>query len=365
MPAGRPAVTLQPVMWSSRRHSDRAPWAHPLASAVLTVLAGVACGEASDEDAHSKEGDAVVADSAADVAPAADTAAADAGQAVDANEDGFSRRWPDSGDCKAACQTVEGTAKVCGSDGCGSVCGFCLAGEFCNKQQTACGSYCKPICDGKKCGDDTCGGDCGKCDSGYACGVDNLCHPEDCKPACGKRICGDNGCGGSCGDCAAGDLCDPTGQCKPGPCKGIPADGQCDGAILVTCLGSGAAAKKTLVDCAANSLVCGWDAAAGAFDCIVKPACTPTCAAADGQTKECGSDGCEGTCGKCPGGWSCPGGFCKPEKGADCGSLLTDQGKCAGDEWIFCSAGKVVIIDCAKAGQSCAWNASQAKFNCQ
>ena len=334
--------------------------------AFMCLLLASACGEdAKGEDAGPSVPDAGIADAVAADVVVADLPAGDAEAAAETAADGFVPRWPDNGECKPQCLTDDGDAKVCGPDGCGSVCGFCLAGEFCNKQQTVCGPFCKPTCGSKKCGDDGCGGSCGKCDSGYACGVDSLCHAEDCKAACGEHVCGDDGCGGSCGSCAGGDYCDPSGQCKPGPCKGIPTAGQCDGAILVSCQGSGPSAIKQLTDCAAKGLVCGWEAAASIFNCIVKPACTPSCTAASGQTKECGSDGCEGDCGKCPGGWSCPGGFCKPEKGADCGGLLTAQGKCAGDEWIFCSGGKVAIIDCAKVGQSCSWNAAQVKFTCQ
>ncbi len=339
-----------------------------MAWAAVVALAGPGLGACADDaDAEADVAAPGTSDVAFDNGGSSDAAVGDtgavqgdAGQAADGGP-----IWPDTDGCKPNCVTVGGKPKVCGDDGCGSVCGFCLAGDFCSPDHTSCGEHCKAKCDGKKCGDDGCGGKCGICDTGYSCGKDDLCHADDCKAACGKHVCGDDGCGGSCGDCAEGDLCDPLGQCKPGPCKGIPASGQCDGAILLACAGSGASATKTLVDCGAKGLVCDWDAKAGAFACIVKPPCTPTCKTSAGAAKECGSDGCEGICGKCPGGWSCPGGFCKPEKGADCGLLLTAQGKCADEEWIFCSGGKVAIIDCAKVGQKCAWITAASKFGCQ
>ncbi len=337
-----------------------------LAWVPLLSLGVFACGEGGDDGADADSSD-VAAEDVLDAA-ASDVATASDGVAVTdapATGDDSAPRWPDTGGCKPSCATAGGAPKICGKDGCGAVCGFCLAGEFCSPDQTKCGPFCKPDCAGKKCGDDGCGGKCGTCVSGFSCGKDHLCHADDCKADCGKRVCGEDGCGGSCGDCANGDLCDPSGQCKPGPCKGIPAGGQCDGAILIQCTGSGSSATKALVDCGAKGLVCGWEAKSSAFACIVKPACTPSCKTSDGTKKECGSDGCEGSCGKCPGGWSCPGGFCKPEKGAACGLLLTDKGKCSGSEWIFCSGGKVAIIDCAKVGQTCAWNASASKFGCQ
>ncbi len=279
---------------------------------------------------------------------------------------------PDTG-CVKVC-----LGKICGPNGCGGVCGFCATGQFCAKDGSKCQEYCKPDCttlDGavKKCGPDGCGGSCGKCPKAYTCGIDFLCHAADCKPDCklaagGAKKCGDNGCGGLCGTCAEGDLCDASGTCKPGPCKGIPAQGVCDGSILKTCKGNGVTAQKVLVDCAAQgggpNKICGWDPGNNVFACIDKPPCTADCSLKDGGKKQCGSDGCDGKCGVCPKGWSCPGGLCKPEDGGDCG-FLPAQGKCDGNVWIFCNTGKIKKYDCGKVGQKCMYDSAIAKFTCK
>jgi len=76
------------------------------------------------------------------------------------------------------------TNKVCGSDGCGGVCGVCNELQFCNalglceclyeicngvccKENEVCfnSSCCLPDCIGKECGPDKCGGSCGACES--------------------------------------------------------------------------------------------------------------------------------------------------------------------------------------------------------
>lgn len=342
----------------------------PLLVCAATLLLG--CSEGNDKE--SKDGkkaeDAVFFEAGSVDAAPADTASgpidADAPKPLDAgaDKDGFAPRWPDTGDCAVSCVTGDGETKVCGPDGCGSVCGFCKSGQFCAADQTSCGEFCKAKCAGLSCGPDGCGGQCGTCEKGFVCAKDGLCYEEDCTGSCVDRVCGDDGCGNSCGECAKVDYCDLTGQCKPGPCKGIPDTGKCDGAIFISCLGEGATATKNNADCGAKGQICGWDPVVGSNGCVDKGPCTPVCKTAAGQSKECGSDGCEGTCGKCPDGWSCPGGLCKPEKGAICGALVTAQGKCVGDEWIFCSGGKVAIIDCQSVSQTCGWNSSDAKFGC-
>lgn len=349
-----------------RRRAPRpARWWWPLLCA-----GAVACGEAEPDD---QAKDAELQDTAAFEVSGADTAAtdsatpkADAAVSFDsaAPLDSFAPRWPDAGECKPACALGDGTPKVCGPDGCGSVCGFCKSGQFCAADQTSCGAFCQASCGGKKCGPDGCGGQCGECAKGTKCAKDGLCYEEDCQASCKDRVCGDDGCGNSCGLCAKADFCDAAGQCKPGPCKGIPDAGKCDGAILVSCKGQGGQAVAQNVDCAAKGQLCGWNPTLGAYSCVPKGTCTPQCKTASGQTKECGSDGCDGVCGQCPEGWSCPGGLCQPEKGAACGALITAQGKCVGDQWVFCSGGKVAIIDCQSVSQKCGWNASAAKFGC-
>lgn len=264
--------------------------------------------------------------------------------------------------CTAQCQD-----KVCGSNGCGSVCGFCKTGFLCKPDGSACTEFCKPLCSDKasgtdkKCGDNGCGGSCGDCGDGFHCGIDFLCHTDDCNGSCAGKTCGDDGCGKSCGDCGAGDLCQ-SGKCKPGPCKGIPKIGVCQGDLLASCIDPGPSESKQVVDCGAKpGKTCGFDPNAGSNGCVDPPPCEPSCKDKAGGIKECGSDGCKGTCGVCPTGWSCPGGTCKPEPGGACSSFPS-TGACYGDVWMFCNTGNLAQKDCKTIDMTCGWTGS--KFEC-
>lgn len=340
--------------------------ARRLAIAALTVLLAATCGEepAPTSDAGTAslptDGSVVSNDSALagdDVGDTETAATDDSGSSGGSVDTG-------GGPCTKDCKD-----KICGPDGCGGVCGFCVTGQFCAKDGAKCEEFCKPNCkfaDGgdKKCGEDGCGGSCGSCPADFSCGVDFLCHSKDCKPACGAKSCGDDGCGGLCGTCATGDLCQPDGSCKPGPCKGIPTEGACDGDILIGCEGDGPSASKSLVDCKSKGVekICGWDGPSSTYGCIDKPPCTADCSTKDGGKKQCGSDGCDGQCGVCPSGWSCPGGTCNPEDGGDCG-FLPAQGQCDGNTWIFCNTGKIKKIDCGKYNQTCGYDGKA--FTCK
>lgn len=257
--------------------------------------------------------------------------------------------------------------KICGPNGCGSVCGYCITGQMCTADGKQCKTFCEPDCTkkGKKCGDNGCGGSCGDCGGGFHCGIDYLCYKDDCIGSCDGKICGDNGCGISCGQCATGDLCS-AGKCKPGPCKGIPKVGACEGDLLTLCVGEVPNQLKQVTDCAAGGLknTCGYDPGKGSNACVPKPPCAPKCLNMDGTKKLCGPDECGegGVCGTCPNGWACPGGTCVPEVGADCGSFSA-AGKCVGDTWMFCNTGKIAAIDCAESSMKCAWDGQ--KFGCQ
>jgi hypothetical protein len=69
------------------------------------------------------------------------------------------------------------------------------------------------------------------------------------------------------------------------------------------------------------------------------PTCTPTCAG-----KECGDDGCEGTCGTCPAGESCDNGVCDGTCQPDCADKECGPDGCDGECGMcapgqFCSHG--------------------------
>jgi hypothetical protein len=170
----------------------------------------------------------------------------------------------DPGGCVGDCE-----GKECGSDGCGGSCGACEDGFVCGGGDTCVEDTCEADCVGKDCGDDGCGGSCGECADGEECSMAGLCG-EICVPDCEGKECGDDGCEGSCGVCDAGEctdgVCMAAEECGNGTVEGdevCEADGDCaDGEICT--------------------------------DCACVAGCTPAC---DG--KECGDDGCGGSCGAC------------------------------------------------------------------
>ncbi len=153
---------------------------------------------------------------------------------------------------------------------------------------------CVPDCEGKECGHDGCGGPCGECDQegNWGC-VDGLCL---CEPACEGKLCGDDGCGGECGECHENaDCVDDSCQCKYAYCAesaGVEEGG----------------------GCCDSGQVCN----------LEDMCCWPDC---DG--KECGEDGCGGSCGEC-----------------DDGKLCTEDGAC-GCEYEGCDGA------CCEEGEGC------------
>jgi mannan endo-1,4-beta-mannosidase len=90
-----------------------------------------------------------------------------------------------------------------------------LAGETGEPLTPDAGDGCTPLCGDKVCGSDGCGGVCGVCASG-TCDASGRCSAS-CTPSCAGKACGNDGCGGSCGGCASG-TCNASGQCvPPGP----------------------------------------------------------------------------------------------------------------------------------------------------
>ena len=266
--------------------------------------------------------------------------------------------------CKADCK-----GKVCGSNGCGSVCGFCKSGEFCTPDGSKCQGFCQKQCKDKVCGPDGCGGACGSCDGGKTCSDDGKCYVDTCQGNCTGKQCGDNGCGKSCGSCGVGDFCDAD-KCKASPCKGIDTlKGACDGDFLLSCSGEGTAALKEVKDCAAppnlNNLTCGWDATANIYACVVKK-CDSSCVSDTGKPMVCGNNSCGKPCGTCPAGWKCDVTACTPVAGASCNSVtFPKEGECSGDTWVYCNGDKLSFVKCLEVGATkCGWDGATGKFAC-
>jgi len=231
-----------------------------------------------------------------------------------------------------------------------------------------CDSLCKPECDGKECGDDGCGGSCGECPMAAPFCADHKCKIE-CTSHCDMKECGDDGCGGSCGNCPLGFECSQGGACveEPPPEDGCEAQDHpgCNGCICEACvcaLMPECCAAKWDQDCAkmcgagdcvgcegegqfgwpcdshadcvsnlciegmADGLVCSVPCAKSCPDgwsCVIDPEvyqgkfcsthCIPDCTG-----KECGSDGCGGSCGICPMEHSCFDGVCMEGPSGSC-----------------------------------------------
>jgi hypothetical protein len=248
------------------------------------------------------------------------------------------------------------TDKECGADGCGGTCGICEEGDcnlFTNKCDVLDCESCQSVCaeDETKCngdlvqhcvdvfaddelcepcwkfeqvavpcpGDQACDVDVDKCVCavGDACG--EACCEEPavcfgdacCTPACEGKDCGDDGCGGTCGTCGEGDYCS-AGKCGP-ICNSDCAEGdkECNGDMT-----GYKECKKVCDDCGVGGGPCfqftpffGCEAGSKCVDgeCVCQPKCTG---------KECGDDGCGGSCGTCEGQFV----ICLPNQkcGCDC-----------------------------------------------
>ncbi|MBP7125151.1 hypothetical protein KBD49_02175 [Myxococcota bacterium] len=246
--------------------------------------------------------------------------------------------------------------RVCGSDGCGDVCGYCLQGYLCTVEGT-CELFCRTDCAGKACGADGCGGECPPgCAENEECGPFFTCVLKSCVPKCQGKVCGPDGCGSLCGQCDEGFLCTPEGQCtEDRNCYDVTATGRCVGNERQWC--EGGILQKEYCD-PQTGVVCGYDSVGKKFLCRPPEVCQPQCTG-----KECGRDGCGGTCGDCPGGQVCStGGQC----GESCGDV-TEAGICADAyQLVFCHQGILVRYDCFSLvpPKRCGWNPEQQMYDC-
>ena len=86
------------------------------------------------------------------------------------------------------------------------------------------------------------------------------------------------------------------------PCANIPDAGKCVGSKLYWC--DTDTGETHVYDCATDGSSCGWGG--GFFCCQDVRVCVPLC-----QGKQCGDDGCGGSCGECD-GLCAPSGHCLP-----------------------------------------------------
>ncbi|NMC71332.1 MAG: hypothetical protein GYA57_14875 [Myxococcales bacterium] len=223
----------------------------------------------------------------------------DAGDEASAAEDAGADGAPDApcppgyATCDTSCVDLNSSPEHCGA--CGRA---CAAGEVCNEGR--CAGSCTPgltDCMGACVDLQTDEAHCGGC--GLACGAGESCIGGACLcvPACAGRECGSDGCGGTCPPgCSGGWICGAAGRCE---CAGLPCGSAC---------------------CYAGQV------------CTGSACCTPACAG-----RECGPDGCGGSCGSCASGWGCSGsGACVFESltfEAESGAMGHIVGRAEADGW--------------------------------
>ncbi len=246
--------------------------------------------------------------------------------------------------------------RECGDDGCGGECGSCpAAAPEC--VEGLCTIPCEPSCGDRECGDDGCGGSCGDCPEIAPYCVKGFCQME-CDAACDGKECGDDGCGGKCGVCTGGKKC-VNGICKGdsgflAPCVG---DGECDSGFCVYTDGGWVCTIGCVEECPVGWVCTAVSAGGPDLTYICLPECEGDCSG-----KECGDNGCGGSCGLCPEGEGCFDNVCKPgpcvpqcedaECGADgCGGVC---GECPADEPV-CKLGQCTQGSCVDdcAGKEC------------
>ena len=265
-------------------------------------------------------------------------------------------------DCLESC-TGSCEGKACGTDGCGVSCGACGDGQLCSAEG-ACVDVAGP------CGAVTADGECQgdvlrECVGGQLKSTDCAATGKTCELVedkgwydcvgaagcdCATKQCGKDGCGGSCGACAGDETCTADGQCVSG-CGDVGQTGTCQGEVLVEC--AGGALLST--DCAGKGKTCQFVQEHQWFDCVSDDPGNCECAG-----KQCGKDGCGGTCGSCTDSQTCsPTGQCV----AGCGGV-SYQGACDGTVLKRCVAGTLIESDCAGANKTCAFVAEYEWYDC-
>ena len=294
----------------------------------------------------------------------------------------------------------------------------CTSGDSC-VSGTCLGSQAVACDDGNQCTNDSCvaqfgclykalmdGTSCGQ--AGWKC-ASGQCIP--CTPNCAGKECGNDGCGGSCGACP-GTLtchegtcidvgvidCNGNDQSSYPSCGNITWQGCCKDDKLYYCQWG----ELYCADCGPSGSQCGWDYTNNFYDCEdhddadpsgtypkVCPACVPPCppgfncfngtcipCVPNCPGKECGDDGCGGSCGDCAPGDVCAGGQCVPDSGLQecngtaqssypfCGTIES-AGCCdAKGRVLWCENGSLYCLDCNQGMPECGWKPQYNSYDC-
>ena len=221
------------------------------------------------------------------------------------------------------CCVVQCSGKVCGDDGCGGSCGDCSCGEECVAGQ------CDFVaCQGRECGDDSCGGQCGpECDDGIGCTAD-ICVEGLCQAVVPK------------GFCAVEGVCAPQDSEQSGnPCR--------------------------VCDAAQNEL--DWTVLEDGVPCglgkvCAQGVCCDLLANCDGR--ECGDNGCGGTCGDCDDDLDCTNDACEDYK---CVHEVQPFFCAIGEECVTAGAENPdnVCVECRPEDDAWTWLAVEDGLDCE
>jgi hypothetical protein len=203
-------------------------------------------------------------------------------------------------------------------------------------------ALCASACADKECGDDGCGGSCGECDDYLQCDA-GQCVEGPCVPDCANKECGDDSCGGTCGTCGPNESCQNSVCFSGKPCDELI---QCSmGCIaesgvecLLDCLDEGPPEAQDkffdLVQCILGECGMNLDAACmlGAMNGACQEEyqacqdCLPGC-----TNKQCGDDGCGGSCGECDDADACTSDSCAEGTCVYTPGPVDDQDVCTED----------------------------------
>ncbi len=298
------------------------------------------------------------------------------------------------GECKPKCE-----GRNCGKDGCGGTCGECEDGRVC-ADGSCLGDFGYPCVDGDDCASGYCTARVGDervctiaCDGpcpepGWTCREVREASPDvvylclwdpDCEPACDGRECGPDGCEGTCGICPEGTACSRKGRCEskpqPGSCTDIykcmlgcshhDDPNACAGECWAVTDPEAMDRYKRLYECLIE--VCGQEIPDErcAEKAVTGPCrremarcvgeCEPTCWGPDGERRQCGPDGCGGSCGACPPDHTCgPDGFCHFECEPMCWDRECGPDGCGGEcgfcwDGTFCTPGGFCKDECHRS----------------
>ena len=209
-----------------------------------------------------------------------------------------------------------------------------------------------PDCEGKSCGNDGCGGSCGVCDDGLACTDDDCATTGQCIHELAP------------GNCLIDGQCRFTGESPPdNPCLAcLPETDSADWSQRVSgwpcgpakiCFGGSCchpAANCSDKECGPDGCGGSCGTCSAAIPCLDgKCQCVKNC-----NGKQCGPDGCGGSCGDCadvPGGACMPNGTCCAQQcvNKECGWDGCGLGCGSCNDHLFCTIDTCVDGKCQHA----------------